>query len=1758
MASTRGGGNTRIPKRNRSELMEFIRLDSPDAKEILRESQRTNLIEKDTERIFRTISMCLVRNNELVRRYERRRKSLRDQGRKPKELEDRLLFAEETWQNIQKICRSGANCEKARNVLGDSQFGLHLNRNYDILLRYTACAKTDDVRFLLVFKAMFGKVKSVTPNMAKDNCTIEPTPNYDSHISVTKPDAEMGICDAQDHNLAYLYEYDEETTLPIMSPSQILPFAVISLERTAQKIIGPLRTPWPKMRNKRRVLSNPLLKHQHSEEAQHQSVYHMETQFKAMEKTDNIEAFTKNGDNTIGTDCLKNVPGSESNNNGNRKLPRRSSRKVVSERSKSLGQNDSDLQENLWDPLLEPRSSDKTNEYFETQISSQNKNEPPSDNQSETLTQNQNEQSPKSQKIKSPQGQSDSSPETQGGFTQGSSSEKSLIIQRLHEIEKEIHSKQRKLRELRQNRSSSAKSADSVTSEEDAVVDDAVSDSLSSPKVLESCDESEQPLDLSKTSTVIYERDHKEVKTMATTTDVVHMLSQSNMAVVDQDNTNQQNPPVKTVHKKVSQPQMLNNNSVVDTRPDDECTDELKLKIEICSENGNCEPNRDIPTPTLDEPLEWMDATASPLVLTEPQTCNRNKPSGVDESMEAKETSTGKKDNIHDLHLNSTGPDYDANKHGKDENIQTKKFSSFYEKYMMIKKHRIGNHFNNGNKPGVSVDVRQEDAIIKRDMTPTLLSETRSSDTNHLPIAKSSISDQQSTENKEQPNNTVGFSSEVKLPLFQNNYIPLNPRDPRVRKRSSLDKEFVNSSVPVLQMNGAEQANSENENEACVLNDNEVKRHANERDKRNSNDSSRREKGNVVGSSGKQESDSDSKHSIMACSTCDNHSSSSCGEESKPTFSKMQDDTESKSNQPPIKHDHVKDQVQLSYPQVKELSSGVEKPLQCLGITINEIRKNVTESDDNQSLFVTNSQNEGDMEVENSQRLIDNQNQQAISTIVTDRVDRQIDESTTMKTPTVIEVNYMNTQQDEKGVVHDSSSYVFNIKKEQENEPAPRLQDVDTSREKEIEASNGHNKHKSVLSVSRPDIDTCRSEQFAQTDFMPKNRGFSSYLPGAGLQSDYRIFSETLFQDVEAIKDTTCKQIEEQLQSAQSAVKKEAVEAGNEQEMPVDKNGEQTARNVTGQADTKTTSTASSDWDLSQQIDKTLAQIKNESCTLNQPKSQSKEKEKSSEKKGAEADKSKSQRTTSKKRHSSDRSRSRSESKTASAHSDSQSKQNRYRPREVSPIRDPSFVPFHQKGKILTEYFRRRNKSLGLKWFERRRSPIGFRARAIQKAKITLFKKLPAKKQMHDTRVVKIEKKDSSDNNRPSWKSEPQYKKPFIRNSVRRTSESKFPERGERSMTSRNMVRPWHRTGTAHPDNLIIDRHGMIITLDSPSKKSRSRSRSGSRSRSRPRSSSRPRNDSRTFSRLRDDSNLHRRPYARSFEERRPVVTSPAEPPTSEATLSKAMTSLLKRVLFDGPRNDGSTEGKMADMIFEMVKKKVSVDNYEKPAFDNVNFSDTRGFNDMPADISPDRMQPVRSDLLLDRSMSRERSRSRDRSRSPVRYQNSWDRREVYIDRKQPENCDDRDYFEQRRASSPDRDERENRGDRYNDRSEKRFDRIARNTSTAPFRDRFDGRGRGWSRGRGRWNSSRDHFSKPYIRNNYSIDRDKPSFQRDSDMHSSRSYASRGSRLKTGSEFSSRRNFHSFYSRPYGRKFDKYSSDMKSHSRDGIRGGNRD
>ncbi|XP_062594436.1 uncharacterized protein LOC134255872 isoform X1 [Saccostrea cucullata] len=231
-----------MDRSSNTSMLHKVELNSLDVSNLLWDMQKTCVTNEDIELLWEIKNVWLVRNKDLEERYEKKRKLMKTLERSDEQVQDDLLFMAEGWNNVHKICKYGPRCqEKKNNVLGDTQYGIHMNRHYDILTRFMAFKNFQQANYIVVLRAMLGRVKKVKPYLTGEYGCIAPTPNYDSHVSEDEPDlTSIDICDAIAYNFVYMYEYDEETILPMAYPSHVLPIAVIQLYRTRNRLIRPL------------------------------------------------------------------------------------------------------------------------------------------------------------------------------------------------------------------------------------------------------------------------------------------------------------------------------------------------------------------------------------------------------------------------------------------------------------------------------------------------------------------------------------------------------------------------------------------------------------------------------------------------------------------------------------------------------------------------------------------------------------------------------------------------------------------------------------------------------------------------------------------------------------------------------------------------------------------------------------------------------------------------------------------------------------------------------------------------------------------------------------------------------------------------------------------------------------------------------------------------------------------------------------------------------------------------------------------------------------------------------------------------------------------------------------------------------------------------------------------------------------------------------------------------------------------------------
>lgn len=224
----------KIPRRERipSEDCQYtLPVNSREAKEIEYGLKRQAWDKNDLAPSVSIMPIKKVDNRFLEREYHEKKSELREQGRTPKELTEQLAFCVETDATlVSEICRIGLECTGTDHSLGDGKMGVTVWRCPDLCVRAFNWPASGSA-FLLVFKIVKGRVKSVSSKSSPDTPNMEPTPNHDCHVSRNTANSSVtNLAALLRSTQYYLYEYNDEG-LPAKRPRQCLPYAVIPLKR---------------------------------------------------------------------------------------------------------------------------------------------------------------------------------------------------------------------------------------------------------------------------------------------------------------------------------------------------------------------------------------------------------------------------------------------------------------------------------------------------------------------------------------------------------------------------------------------------------------------------------------------------------------------------------------------------------------------------------------------------------------------------------------------------------------------------------------------------------------------------------------------------------------------------------------------------------------------------------------------------------------------------------------------------------------------------------------------------------------------------------------------------------------------------------------------------------------------------------------------------------------------------------------------------------------------------------------------------------------------------------------------------------------------------------------------------------------------------------------------------------------------------------------------------------------------------------------
>ncbi|XP_036851424.2 testis-expressed protein 15 [Manis javanica] len=177
----------------------------------------------------------LVHNEDLEKNFTSKRSEMRENGRHGRELEEHFGFLALPQSDVAEIYQNGISTKASTlKILGNPLLGIYIFRHVDVALNYAHCRGTP-VESIIILKVLFGKVKKIQPSVSKNKVSLDPSPNFDCHMSRNTPSLKDSI-ELQAYNSAvYFYEYND-LSKPVDKPRQCLPYAIVTVKFVTQKV----------------------------------------------------------------------------------------------------------------------------------------------------------------------------------------------------------------------------------------------------------------------------------------------------------------------------------------------------------------------------------------------------------------------------------------------------------------------------------------------------------------------------------------------------------------------------------------------------------------------------------------------------------------------------------------------------------------------------------------------------------------------------------------------------------------------------------------------------------------------------------------------------------------------------------------------------------------------------------------------------------------------------------------------------------------------------------------------------------------------------------------------------------------------------------------------------------------------------------------------------------------------------------------------------------------------------------------------------------------------------------------------------------------------------------------------------------------------------------------------------------------------------------------------------------------------------------
>ncbi|XP_064607510.1 uncharacterized protein LOC135471974 isoform X2 [Liolophura sinensis] len=215
-----------IPKKRREnkDLLVDLPLTSRECQKEVLPTLVESYQHPSSQGAFSYTEVKSVNNKGLLNKFLEKRRELRQMGYSDKELLDSYAFLyARTAKEVETICRNGVHVgNSCVSCLGHPEMGVQLCRYSDVLKQEPF--QYSQTGHIIIFKVMKGKIKTVTEN--RSSVYLEPTPNYDCHISKSILTESTTVSPGREYESTqiYLYEYGDLEVLPC--PRHICPVFV--------------------------------------------------------------------------------------------------------------------------------------------------------------------------------------------------------------------------------------------------------------------------------------------------------------------------------------------------------------------------------------------------------------------------------------------------------------------------------------------------------------------------------------------------------------------------------------------------------------------------------------------------------------------------------------------------------------------------------------------------------------------------------------------------------------------------------------------------------------------------------------------------------------------------------------------------------------------------------------------------------------------------------------------------------------------------------------------------------------------------------------------------------------------------------------------------------------------------------------------------------------------------------------------------------------------------------------------------------------------------------------------------------------------------------------------------------------------------------------------------------------------------------------------------------------------------------------------